>query len=203
MGYGTVDGGSAPAAGDLVVWMVFGGDNTAQPIVDLTGSGWAQARTYIGTAWGASILGKVLVAGDISGPPTVVSAPNTFGGSASWVAYTVSGTIATLTANALTLNIGSGGGANAPADIVIDSSALSSPDVAVTGCFGHSNGAGNTQTWTGATPDVDVEFQTYVGAPTRDRYMFGEDIGGVNITFHKDDNGGGNSNAAGYIAVDF
>lgn len=200
MGYGTVVSGSAPAAGDLVCWIVFAQDTVGSPVVDLTGSGWVQnTNRDAGGAVDISILAKIVVAGDISSPPTVISGPDR-GSVGLWVAYTVTGT-PTLSANAADVNWG---GAAAPSNVAVDSSALNSPDVAVTLAVATGTDGSIQHTWTGATEDLTATLTNAWNTATGDAsFKAGADIGGVSVTLSKGDDGSANAIGGGYIGVDF
>jgi len=196
LSYGTVSGGSAPAAGDLVVWIVYALDNTAQAINDLTGSGWTQDRRYVSTLLCSSVLAKVVVAGDISAPPTGVTAPTSYS-SAMWVAYTVTGTISTL---AVTNHQSEYGNASAPSSQAQDSSAVPDDEYAITVAFGGGNDDTIGLNWTGATPDIAFQRSNF-GGTTDIKYGAELTLGGASITISKDDDGALNSLASAYVSV--
>ena len=197
LGYGTVSGGSAPAAGDLVVWIVYALDNTAQAIDDLTGSGWSQDRRYVSGLLCSSVLAKVVVAGDVSSPPTGVTAPTSYS-AAMWVAYTVTGTVSTLTVTNHDSEYGSG---SAPASDAQDSTAVPDDEYAITVAFGGGNDGTIGLNWSGATPDVAFQVSNLGGSTTDVEFAAELSLGGASITISKDDDGALNSLASAYVAV--
>lgn len=200
LSYANVSAGSAPSAGDLVVWMVMGKDTSAQPIDDLTGSGWTQSRVYATGEMGSSILAKVVSAGDIASPATVVTSP-TAGSAAMWVAYSVAGSVASLTANSLQIEYS---GASAPsASDTVDSSALTSEQYAITLSFGGGSDGDISLSWSGATPDIQFQ-RTNVYETSSGDIEWGVHLaaGGESVVISKSsDDGSYNSLSTGYIAV--
>ncbi len=197
LSYANVSSGSAPSVGDLVAWIVFAGDLGAQPINDLTGSGWAQSRTS-DLGYFISSLAKVVVSGDISSPPTIVTAPQ-LGSAAMWVAYTVSGDIGTLTVNGLTRSPSAGN--PDPEDISVNSTALTTSQYAIMMSLGTGDDGVISLAWSGATPDIQFQ-RTNVFSTTGDvEYAVHLIAGGESITVSKGDDGGLNCLAAGYVAV--
>lgn len=198
LNYSTVGGGSAPSAGDMVAWvgMRFATDGAPQPFNDLTGSGWAQQRitqssnTRIGT-----ILAKVVTAGDISSPPTILSENPVIGdGLLMWVAYTVTGGAPTLTSTVTNLTYGD---TSAPSSINVNSSTIDPTDYAIT--FGEKSGSAGA-TLGGVTWN---ETQTYSGSGAPVDLAAGArlDLGGANYTVTGADNGTWNMLLAGYVRV--
>lgn len=203
MSYANVDGGSAPAAGDLVVWVVMAADNVAMPIVDLTGSGWTQIRATdaLTSILHGSILAKVVATGDLSSPPLVVDDP-TAGSIALWAAYTVNGSIAAL--NAPTLNIARSG-TGTPVNQSVDSSALASPNVAIMIGAGGGDDGSPTLSKTGASADINFASSAnlWLGGVAETRFLINAIVGGESVTYSKSDDGGENHMMSGYVSVTF
>jgi hypothetical protein len=202
LSYANVESGSAPAAGDLVAWFVMAFDSVESPVVDLTGSGWAQGSNYVSSFLAVSMLAKVVVAGDISSPPTVISGPNN-GSLGFWVAYSITGTIASLAVSAISAQYASD---NAPSNQNKDSSALNAPDVAIT--IGAGGGSDNSpsMSMSGATADISFTSANNVwgdGPNAETQFLVNAATGGANITFSKGDDGGTNHMASGFVTVDF
>lgn len=199
--YTNVDGGSAPTAGDLVAWYVIAADPGASPIVDLSGSGWTQGIGGGATALGVTILAKVVTAGDISAPETIVSVPD--GGSIGfWVAYSVTGSVSGLSVSSINAEYPN---ANAPANQLCDSSALDPPDVAITFGVGGGNDGSPSMSISGATADINFTTAANVwGYGTwEDQVLVNSTVGGASITFSKGDDGGGNHMTSGFVSVTF
>lgn len=196
-GYGNVDGGSAPVAGSLVVWIAAGFDTGSTPVVDLTGSGWSQQRSYA-SSWGSTIAAKVVVSGDISSPPNIVTAP-TNGSVGFWVAYNVTGTPAAITVASLSGNYS---GASAPSSQVVNSSGVASNAQVVTVAFGGGNDGSPNLTLTGATATHSYTTPGNAYCSTLES-IFRElcTTGGVNVTFSKTDDTDGNHMVSGYVSV--
>lgn len=194
--YGSVTEGSAPAAGDLVVWLCQGVDDTNVAIADLTGLGWAQTRATA-VLMRYALQAKVLTSGDVASPPVLISASAVSKSlAAGWIAYTVSGSAPTVAMGTL------GGvytGTSAPPNQAVDSSALNPPAVGITAYI--AGGDDNTITVTGIVPDKS-EQMTDVGFGTYD-LLFGWklDVGGAAYTIVKADDGGQNSIVAGYVSA--
>lgn len=214
MNYGTVASGSAPAAGDLVVWVWYFGAEfyDTSPLTDwrradLTGAGWAQNNQpaiipaadatvlYVG-----SVLAKVVSAGDVSSPPTILPANTVSAGNfGMWIAYSVTGAIASLTIPAATRN---SSGASAPGSIGVDSTALTPPAVALT--FAVSSGTDGSMQINGITLDREASQANLGGyyTSTADvRAGVKLDVGGAAYTISKGDDGDVNFLFAGYVAV--
>lgn len=198
MSYASVTAGSAPSAGDLVVWLAFGYDSGGNPIVTLTGSGWAQASSYSGSI-GATLLAKVVTAGDLSSPATMIDNP-TDGSIGFWVCYSVSGSVSSLTIP--TFNFQSSG-TSAPSSQNVDSSALNPPAVSISIAGGGGDDDNPNLQISGATADIDftTSDNQWVNTNAEDRYMVHLAIGGANITFSKNDDGNLNHLASGYVSV--
>lgn len=201
MSYANVDGGSAPAAGDLVCWIFLGGDSSASPVVNITGAGWAQGSAYVNTLLGATIVAKVVSAGDLSSPPLVIDDPNS-GSIGFWVAYSVSGTISSLSVSTVNAHYSSGA---APTNQTCNSTSLNDPSVAVTiGAGGGTDGTPSLAI-SGAAADItfDSAADQWLGGSDETRFMVNKTIGGANITFSKGDDGSANHMASGFVTVDF
>lgn len=196
--YANVDGGSAPAAGDLVIWLAFAHDSGGSPVNDLTGAGWVQQSAYNNSA-AATLLAKVATSGDISSPPTMVTAP-VFGSISFWVAYSVSGSISSLTIPTFNWEFA---GSPAPSNQVVNSSALNPPAVAISIAGGGGDDDNPNLQISGASADIDWSSTDgrWVNGNVEDRYMVNLSIGGANITFSKSDDGGSNHMASGYVEV--
>lgn len=195
LNYGTVSSGSAPVAGDLVVWIVCALDSASQAINDLTGSGWGQARRYSSPIC-SSVLAKVVVAGDVSAPPTGVSAP-TDGSVAMWVSYAIAGGLSTLTVNNHDLEYA---GTTAPGSDLQNSSGLSAGAYSITVAFGTGTDDTIGLNWSGATPDVSLQ-RTNFESTVDVKFGAAAVRGGANITISKDDDGAFNSLASAYVSV--
>lgn len=196
--YGSVADGSAPAAGDVVVWFFhstlwFGTGYT----VNSLSSPWVQAgpgNTGAGSQYGMAAI--LMDAGNLSSPPTWITVSTTgvyiF---ASWVAFSVNGAPTV----AMGTIAGSGVGANAPATVTADSSALNTPAVAIT--VSHRDGDDGSISFTGVTMDF-AQQQTNVLAGTVDcLWGYKVDVGGEVNAFTGVDNGGGNGSWCGYVTV--
>jgi hypothetical protein len=199
LSYANVESGSAPSADDLVVWFIFAADTSASPVVNLTGSGWAQNTNYVSGNFAASMLAKVVVAGDISSPPTVVSGP-THGSIGFWVAYSVTGTISALSVSSLNAQWAS---LSAPTNQTVNSSALNDPDVAITIGAGGGDDGSPSMAISGATADIDftTAANVWVSAAAETQFLVDATVGGANITFSKGDDGGNNHMASGFVTV--
>jgi len=197
LSYANVSAGSAPNSGDLVVWMVLGLDNSAQPAADLSGSGWTQSRVYADGLAGTTMLGKVVTSGDISSPATVVSAP-TAGSAGMWVAYSFNGSIS-LTVNSLQAQYSAG---SAPSSDTVDSSALTSVQYAITMSLGTGTDDVISLSWSGATPDIQFQRTNVLSTATTDiEWAVHLAQGGESVTISKGDDTNNNIIASGYFAV--
>lgn len=201
MSYGNVLAGSAPAAGDLVCWMVLGFDSAAQCIDDLSGSGWTQDRVYADSQNAVSMLAKVVDAADLSSPPNLVTSP-TNGSAGMWVAYTINGPVS-ITVNSLSTQHSSGG---APSNDVLDSTALATGEYAITMGFGTGTDTAIGLTWTGFGPDVDFQRDNFLavgatGGTVDIRWMANHFDGGQTVTLSKADDGNWNSIGSGYFSI--
>ncbi len=197
LSYANVSGGSAPAAGDFVVWIIYAYSTAGQAINDLTGSGWTQDRLYASTTICSSVLAKVASSGDISSPATGVTAMPSYS-VAMWVAYSVTGAIGTVAVNSHGCEFGNN---SAPASDALDSTSVPDDEYAVTVAVGGGTDGAIGLNWTGATPDVTVQ-RSNVGGSTID-LKFGAvlSLGGANISISKDDDGTLNSLASAYVSV--
>lgn len=199
MSYASVDSGSAPAEGDLIVWLILAGDGVAQPIADLTGSGWAQWRSYVDSNLGASVLAKVAAAGDISGPAVVVNSP-TLGSIGFWAAYTVSGSVTSVSVATGSAQLSAG---SAPTNQTQDSSAIGASAIAIAIAGGGGNDDSPSLAIGGATADINFTSSSNVwfGNSTETQFMVNKTTGGASITFSKGDDGSNNHMASSYVAV--
>ena len=200
MSYANVDGGSAPAAGDLVVWIAAGADSAGDPVADLTGSGWAQGTGTWSAAndVNAAIFAKVVVAGDLSSPPTMISAPES-GSIGFWVAYSISGSVTSLSVSSILQEYS---GTSAPSNQVQDSTG-GAPKYAVTLGLGGTSSGSPTLTLTGATTDIDfaTAANVWIISQSEDRLKVNLSAGGANVTFSKADDGSGNHMISGYVTI--
>lgn len=200
MSYANVDGGSAPAAGDLVVWIAGGADTVDNPINSLSGAGWTQSSTTYSTSldFAMTLLAKEVTAGDLSSPATMIINPNS-GSVGFWVAYSVSGAISSLAASALAVELS---GSVAPSNQVQNSTG-GSPAYAITFGVGGTSSGTPTLTMTGATADINFVTAANVWAANswEDRIMIDLAAGGANITFSKADDGSANHMVSGYVTV--
>lgn len=202
LSYGAVLGGEAPVAGDLVVWVVdwinYGGGDDPNTL-----TGWTAATDYLAIGFGYQIWSgaKVLVAGDLSTPANLITSLGAFSGTAGmWVAYSVTGTISSMSA---TSPMGTDGNSSAPANLNdIDSSALNPPSTAITWVVAHGND--DAVTVGGVTFDTAQQVNN-VGYGNALDLFFGQklDVGGANLTITGVDNGSDNALIAGYITVNF
>jgi hypothetical protein len=207
LNYGTVGSGSAPVAGDLVIWHVWAFDTGASPINSLTGSGWSQSSVINPSSDAIYMRGyaKVLVAGDISSPPTAVTSPEQ-GAVGAWVAYTVTGKpVTTLTFAGEAGERGSGlSYVNAVSNVSLNMSSVDGPAFASTMLTG-SDGSVN-QGWTGATPDGSQSANDFgfTGVMDYTHYwkVYADSIVGDNITAVGGDNGAINTNSVFYVLVE-
>ncbi len=198
LSYANVSAGSAPSAGDLVVWMVLGFDNAAQCINDLSGSGWTQSRVYADGMNCVSMIGKVITSGDIASPPTAVTSP-TNGSAGMWVAYSFDGSIS-ITVNSLSTQHSAG---SAPSSDALNSTALGTNEYAITMGFGTGTDGTISLTWTGFGPDIQFQRDNVMASGTADvewaAHMF---EGGQSVTLSKSsDDGNWNSIGSGYFAI--
>lgn len=198
LSYANVSSGSAPSAGDLVVWMVVGFDTSAQPVNDLTGSGWTQSRVYADTTNGVSMLGKVVTADDIATPATVVTSP-TAGSAGLWIAYTFNGSIS-IAINSLSSQFSA---SVAPSNDVVDSSSLGTNEYAITMAFGTGTDSTIQLTWTGFGPDITLDRTNVIVTGVGDIKWAAHMIeGGQSVTIAKgDDSNTWNSIGSGYFAI--
>lgn len=219
MNYGTVLGGSAPAAGDLVCWHWLANDSyDTSPVEDdrrndLTGLGWVQNNqpAIIGAVdavemKASTMLAKVVTSGDLSSPAVFMedtTFANSFMNWGFWVAFSVVGTVASLTIPTHVRNVGGGTNeTNAPTSIPVDSSALNPPAAAVT--FGWGTGTDDSPTLAGVTWDVELtqnNFGQYFDTTLDIRAGYKLDVGGASYTVSKSDDGQANALAAGYISI--
>lgn len=196
MSYANVSSGSAPSAGDLVVWMVGAVDSGGQPINDMSGSGWTQSRAYTSPI-GATVLAKVVTADDVASPGTIVTAPIN-GAAGMWIAYTVAGSVSSLGAGGVSIVYGDSGD---PDDASLDASSLSR---AVLLSFGLTSGTPSLA-WTGATADIQFTRAnvTLVGGSIIGdwEWMAKLSAPGDSITVQKGDDGSLNTIGVGYISI--
>jgi len=217
LNYSTVNGGSAPAAGDLVCWKFHGTeyyDNS--PLDDgrrrdLTGAGWVQSNNPAIPGAGAPsftqdvsmILAKVVVAGDISSPARAFGdgtlQAGITGASGYWVAFTVAGTINSLT---IPVHDRQYGNTAAPANVAVDSSALNPPAIAIT--LVSAIGDDDSIQLSGITLDNEVtklNYGQYYSGNVDHRAGHKRDVGGASYTLSKGDDGSLNALHGGYVAV--
>lgn len=198
MSYANVDGGTAPAAGDLVIWIALAGDTGGSPVATLTGSGWSQGSRYVSSFLATTILAKVVTSGDISSPPVMISAPN-FGSIGFWVAYSVDGSFASLTVS--TPNAQYGGASPQ----VCDSSAVNAPNVAIT--LGAGGGDDNTPSLSISGAAADITFTSsndrWDTNNVEDRFIVNATVGGANITFSNGNDGTETHMVSGFVTVTF
>tara|TARA_R110000772_G_scaffold99174_1_gene198762 strand:- start:37454 stop:38143 length:690 start_codon:yes stop_codon:yes gene_type:complete len=142
-GYGTVVSGSAPSAGDLVIWHGFTYDTDS-----IGGGGW----TVLGTEYVAynrcALLYKIITASDISSPPTLCVAG--FDWAWQWHAFEPSVPI-----SIRNTGFTSSGSDGNPSSMNLNESAEASPGVILSGhsSYDGTPTSGNTS-WSGATPDT-------------------------------------------------
>ena len=196
LNYSTVASGSAPVAGDLVVWICArlynGGGGIPDPFDNLTGSGWAQQRvTLNGDQQIGSILGKVVVAGDISSPPTILDETLSGTGMFMWTAYSISGVVSSVSALGISMNYGDNG---APSSIPVNSSGIIGYAITVA----EKSGDDGSLQLGGVTWDNQ---QSFDGSLID--FLAGSklDGGGASYTVTGGDDGFFNSLLAGYIQV--
>lgn len=195
LSYGTVSNGSAPSAGDVVVWNIFSEDSSADPFQAL--AGWEIALSNPASTRYFGAYAKVLTAGDISSPPNAVVGP-TDGAGGFWVAFTPTGTVATLTLDLQT----AWGGASAPSNIVVSGSSQVGPLVIVGMGFG--NDGSPTHVWGGATEDGSSDSITLFGSSgvdIRAKYKYYASGSGNNVTMSKSDDGGNQGHSGLYLKL--
>lgn len=215
LAYGTVLGGSAPAAGDLVCFLLGGGTESndataANRFVRITiGNGWTQANSPAISAVGnssfspVSMAAKVVQASDISSPPDwffAGSGTNGFVATHSfWIAYSVVGVITSVTIPSFQTN---NGGNSAPANVAVDSSALNPPAAAITmaGAFG-SDGSISLSGITLDFEETKNDWGEYYTGGEDSRMGAKLDVGGASYTLSKGDDGSGNYLSGGYVSV--
>lgn len=184
--YTTAYEGSAPSAGDLVIWVISG--TTSSATTYASPSGWTRSVTSA-----SALFSKVVTSGDLSSPPTFNSstASITLG---SWIAYAVTGISAT-SHGTFSAEEAS---APAPANQTISASAVSAPLIAL------SQGLatlGATMSWSGATADKNLSAANLDGATQDIQVLFKlyESGTGDSITVSKGDDGFANSLSSAYI----
>jgi hypothetical protein len=195
LNYGTVSGGSAPSAGDFVIW------NTVvlyQPAP--TSPGWSVSSLASSALGGGFFLhsgfyAKVVSAGDISSPPTLVTVSSSNMAAGMWAAFTLNGEPEALSVP--TQNV-QDSGASAPSNQTVDSSALSAPATAITLAAGL--GSDGAITVGGITFDQSILLlDVYSGIDVRLGYKL--DVGGASYTISKVDDGNNNGLVSGYISI--
>lgn len=214
MNYDTVVEGSAPAAGDLVVWVWMIGYERYElsPLrewrrIDLTGDGWVQNNqpapmtTEDTEFYVTSTLAKVVEASDISTPLAIqpgidadIAANYGF-----WIAYTVSGSITNLSIPSMTRNYSGG---SSPSNISFDSSALTPPESSITVAM--SFGSDDSMQLSGITLDKEVsqnDLGDYLTDTADIRVGVKLDVGGASYTLSKGDDGSSNMLLGGYIEI--
>ncbi len=196
LNYSTVAAGSAPSAGDLVVWaclrLYLGGGGLPDPFNNLTGSGWAQQRmTENSDQQIGSVLGKVVVSGDISSPPTILNETINGQGLFMWTAYSIVGTVTTVAVSSTDLNVGDN---SAPSSISLNSTGTAGYAVTVA----IKSGDDGSQQIGGITFDQEQTFD-----PGSSDYRAGSklDLGGASYTITGGDDGFFNTLLAGYVTV--
>lgn len=199
MNYSTVASGSGPAAGDIVVWSVWEDDFFGTAVQDLTSLGWVQ-QTQTGSQRAATLLAKVVTAGDLSSLAKILNT-DTSGNIGFWVAYSVvAGSVLSLSIPALNYQYG---GASAPTNQTVDSSALDPPSAAITVAHGGGDDNSPSTAMSGATADITFTSANNVwgGGTAESRVLVNLTVGGANITISKGDDGGVNHLSSGYVAV--
>jgi hypothetical protein len=197
LNYNTVLIGSAPVAGDLVVWCVRAADDGGDPMN--TVSGWTQQRAYTGSTLGSSVLAKVVTSEDISSPATVASSIQ-YGGTGMWIAYSIdSGNVSSLSIGGYSAKYG---GASAVSSTVVDSTAIPDDQYAITVAFG--TGTNATIDLSAAGMVSDIQFQLTPGAPGSSvniEFIANTILGGVSTTLSMPDEGSGNGTLGAYVQV--
>jgi len=196
LSYANVSSGSAPAAGDLVCWMVLGFDSGGQCISAM--SGWYFQRIYSDGMNAVGMLAKVLTSDDIASPATVITAP-TNGSAGFWVAYTFDGAITISNPNSLTTQHSSG---SAPSNDVVDSTALGTNEYAVTMGFGTGTDGDISLAWSGFGPSIQFQRTNVMVSGAGDIEWAAHMIeGGQSVTLSKGDDGNWNSIGSGYFSI--
>lgn len=207
LGYSTVLGGVGPVVNDLVLWNVFVGAeyDTDTLRQDLTGLGWTQSNapsiSVSSFLLVSSILAKIITASDISAPPLFHEEP-TAGNAADygmWVAYRVVGAPVNLS---IPSHNRTSGGSSAPGNVSINSSSLSSDEIAITAAM--ATGTDNTIQLSGITLDTEISRLDIGGYSTFNmdvRIGVKLDVGGANYTLSKGGDGQGNTLHGGYLRV--
>ncbi len=189
--YGNVISGSAPAAGDFVLWMCVG-ENTSGTYA--SPSGWTRNVTSNTTV---AAFSKIAAAGDISSPPSLHT-----GGDgvmvAMWICYTVQ-SVTTTTHFSYT---GQGSNTSAPSNQSIAASGATGPLISAslgTGTDG-SIGLG----WSGATASQSPSAAN-IGGGTQDVIAFvktyANGVSGEAITASKPDDGSFNALISLYVTI--
>lgn len=191
--YGTVDDGSAPVAGDVVMWLVTF-YSVPGPISPGAMTGWArQAADGGDPIQVVMVAAKVLDAGDISAPPSLGSITGAM--VALWVAFSVTGLPPTIAASSID---GQWAGSPGTSARTADSSSLNPPAVAITWAAG--GGEDSALSFSGITMDQTVSWNNY--ASNADiLFGFKLDVGGASYSINKGDDGSSNSMFAGYVSA--
>jgi hypothetical protein len=199
LNYNTVRSGSAPVAGDLVVWCVRAADDGGDPMNTI--SGWTQQRAYTGSALGSSVLAKVVTASDISSPATVASSIQ-YGGTGMWIAYQVtSGRVSNLGIGGYSAKYG---GTSGVSSTVVDSTSIPDDEYAITVAFGAGTNA--TIDLSAAGMGSDIQFQLTPGSPggsVNVEFIANTSLGGVSTTLSMPDEGNGNATLGAYVQVSY
>lgn len=196
LSYGTVIDGSAPEAGDLVIWLVRASDTASDPTT--APSGWEKAfetPPASSLVWVGGFA-KIIEAGDLSSPPLGVD--DGFGALGMWIAYSITGTATGIAIGGL--DSGGGGGA-APGDTVIDASGVEGPMVVAS--LGTGTDDALTLVWTGATEDASASannLSSTIDAIAKWK-AYAAGVSGDSITLSKGDDGGGNTLVGFYVTV--
>jgi hypothetical protein len=196
--YGTVNGGSAPVAGDFVVWVVFTYDAGGDPRNDITGSGWAQNNPAGVSSYYGLVCAKRLVAGDLSSPATIVTAPQ-LGAAGFWVAYTLSGSLASTTIPFGNFKMTT---TAAPSNTLVTAGGVAGPVIVV----GLGGGDDNTPTLTSSVgEDGSQTINNTVISATEDFMhkwkLYNSPGNASDVTFSKSDDGTGNLLLAAYVRL--
>lgn len=194
--YGTVVGGSAPDAGDFVVWVVIA-YNSGDPRNDLTGSGWTQSNHAVqsSTYW-SSVLAKIVSAGDISSPPTIVTAPD-LGAVGFWVAYTKTGSHSSIS---IPFNTYKQASAAAPTNTRVPASGIDGPLVVV----GLGSGDDGTPTLTLSSGEDGSQSATNLMLSGTMDFLHKWKLystTGADVTVSKSDDGNANSSVGAYVRL--
>lgn len=199
LSYGNVDGGVAPASGDLVVWIALTRTISQIAFNDLTLGGWAQ-KDAISAPFSACIVAKKIGLSDIASPPSIYTGSSgSYGTQCLWVAYRVAGSIKTISVPVMNMQWSN---ASAPSNQSCNSSAIDPPSVSITMAGAQGSDNSPSLTLIGAPTDVSLNTPSNsIAGLIESAFKATLVVGGGNITVSKSDDGGENALASGYVTV--